>query len=185
MILSSTVDEMQKRDGQYRKQQIERAEQLLKVDQPGPRRLNSAFKLSQILHEQRQQREAKEVKEHDDRLASIRDGQMLIAQAHQFIAEQQKQIVDYRTRCAEYRHMLSDEIANQHQRKLQLTQAMNNVAEMENAAYDKQLKETNEKEKRKQQQQRNRLADELRKTLQQTEEEKKRESIAFFIHFLN
>lgn len=116
----------------FRKQQIEHAEQLVKVSQPGPRRLNTAFKLSQILHEQRLQREARTEEERCGREASIRDGQKLIAQAHQFIAEQQQQIVDYRKRCAEYRHVLSDEIANQRQRKLQLTQALDALAELEN-----------------------------------------------------
>lgn len=166
---------MQKRDEQYRKQQIECAEKLLKVAQSGPHRLNNAFKLSQILREQRLQRDAKEEKERKDRKASIRDGQMLIVQAHQFIAEQQKQMVDYRKRCVEYRHILSDEIANQHQKKLQITQVMNDLAALENFAYGKQLTEVNEKQKQKIQQQRFELNEELRKTLLQAEEERKRE----------
>lgn len=56
MTVKRCLEEVKQKDEETRRQRIEYAEQLLKRLKTGPKQLESAYKLGQILGEQEQQR---------------------------------------------------------------------------------------------------------------------------------
>lgn len=167
--------ELKELDKKTRREQIAYAEQLLKRLQPGPKQLECANALSETLHEQQMQREAKRERERVEREQSIREGNMIRMQAQQWIDDQIEQMRKYRERCAEYKRIICHDIDARTKERLNASQKLVELEQMERDANEQQLQNQLNREREMNQQRREQFRNELLKSMQHAKQEKRSE----------
>lgn len=139
---------MKKHDDENRRERILYAENLLKRLKAGPKQLESAYMLSNILHEQRLQREEKLRQQAIERQNRLFEGRKLIEQAARWIDDQKEQIRNYHGRCAEYKKILQHDIEEKEKNKQKLMRRLLDLEKVECEANLKQMQEVYEKEQK-------------------------------------
>lgn len=167
--------ELKELDKETRRERIAYAEQLLKRLQPGPKQLESANALSEILYEQQMQREAKRERERVEREQSIREGNMIRMQAQQWIDDQIEQMRKYRERCAEYKRVIFHDIDARTKERLIASQKLIELEQMERDANEQQMQNQLRKEREMSQQRREQFRSEVLKSMQHAMQGKRSE----------
>lgn len=167
--------ELKELDKETRRERIAYAEQLLKRLQPGPKQLEYANALSEILYEQQMQREAKRERERVEREQSIREGNMIRMQAQQWIDDQIEQMRKYRERCAEYKRIICHDIDARTKERLIASQKLIELEQMERDANEQQMQNQLRKEREMSQQRREQFRSEVLKSMQHATQEKRSE----------
>lgn len=167
--------ELKELDKRTRQEQIAYAEQLLKRLQPGPKQLECANALSEILYEQQMQREAKRERERVERKQSVREGNMIRMQAQQWIEDQVEQMRKYRERCAEYKRVIRHDIDARTKERLGASQKLFELEQMERDANEQQMQNQLRKEREMSEQQREQFRNEVLKWTQRAKQEKRSE----------
>lgn len=167
--------ELKELEKKTRQEQIAYAEELLKRLQPGPKQLECANALSEILYEQQMQREAKLERERVERKQSIREGNMIRMQAQQWIDDQVEQMRKYRERCAEYKRIIRHDIDARTKERLSASQKLFELEQMERDANEQQMQNQLRKEREMRQQRREQFRNEVLKSMQRAKQEKRSE----------
>lgn len=106
-----------------------------------------AYKLSEVIHCQKIQREQRIEKEKLDKFAKLAEGERLIQQAEQWIDDQKEQMRQKRIRAVEYKQKLKNDLNANELRKLEFTKKLTEADKLEMEAVEKQLSQQYEKEK--------------------------------------
>lgn len=173
ITVEHSIRELKDLDEKTRKEEIAYAEQLVKRLQPGPKQLECAYALSNILHEQHLQREAKRNRERIDREQSLRDGKMIRMQAQQWIDDQIDQMGKYRERCADYKRNICHDINERAKERLHLSQKLTELEQLERDANEQQTHKQLEKEREMSQQRRDQYRNEMLKSMERAKQEKR------------
>lgn len=177
------LDDVKRHDEETRRERIQYAEKMLQCLKTGPKQLESAYKLSNILAEQQQQRHAKckqkQLDWHRDKI----EGQQLTEQAVEWVENQKEHIRNYRRRCAQYKSYLQHEVKERERQAHEAHQRMAEMEEKELAKNGEQMQEVLQREEKNAIDRRvdRKNADFLSKyNIQQ-----QRQSNSKYIHFLN
>lgn len=142
------LEEVKRHDEETRRERIEYAEKLLQRLKTGPKQLESAYKLSNILNEQEKQRHERARQKQLEWQKDLIEGQNRIEQAVEWIEQQKEHMRNYRKRCAQYKGMLQNDIKEREQRKQNVNQRLNEIEEKEAQKNAKQMQEVLEKEQK-------------------------------------
>lgn len=133
--------EMKETDRNNRKELIEYAESLMQRLKAGPQQLENAFALTEVIEQQRLQREARAEAYEREQTSYMADGMKQMEQAQQWIQDQVEQVRNRTARCQEYKKTLVDDI------RVRETQRQNenkHLVDEEKAEIDAQTKQQHE-----------------------------------------
>lgn len=142
------LEEVNRHDEETRHERIEYAEKLLQRLKTGPKQLESAYKLSNILGEQEKQRHERVKQKQLKWQKDLIEGQNLIEQAVEWIEQQKEHIRNYRKRCAQYKGILQNDIKEREQQKHKTNQWLSEIEEKEAQTNAKQMHKVLEKEQK-------------------------------------
>lgn len=136
--------------------------------QSGPQQLDRAYFLSKILHEQQQQRDERRKKRLCEEQKCMDDGKKFIAQCQQWIDNQNEQMRQYRERCAEYKHIISTDIADKERQRADAMKKLNEIERLEREANILQLQSQLDREKEARERYRQLVHENAKRSLQMT-----------------
>lgn len=133
------------------------------------------MKLSDILREQQQQRDARLEQRRQSHEAAAKDDERFLVQTQHFIDEQRHQIALRRQRNEIYRENVGKDIEDRRRERLHRAHVSVEMAKFENESNEQQCRESSEKERKKLREQRERFIDQMEKTTLAAFADRKRE----------